>query len=220
MNRRLAAVAGYVALGCLVAGCTSAPASEPRSRVSSRPPTTPAAPASPTASAFQNKLGTHSARLGDLQQLAARAPTRLVIPALGVNAPIQPVGTDPASGEMQLPPNVSTVAWWSYGARPGDRNGVTVLAAHVDYNGRYGLFFHLAELAKGATATVITANGSSYSFRVVSSRRVPKPALSGQGIFRTTGTPRLVLVTCGGDFVPAKRSYVDNVIVYAEPESQ
>jgi len=155
-----------------------------------------------------------------LQQLAARAPTRLVIPALGVNAPIQPVGTDPASGEMQLPPNVSTVAWWSYGARPGDRNGVTVLAAHVDYNGRYGLFFHLAELAKGATATVITANGSSYSFRVVSSRRVPKPALSGQGIFRTTGTPRLVLVTCGGDFVPAKRSYVDNVIVYAEPESQ
>jgi len=96
---------------------------------------------------------------------------------------------------------------------------VTVLAAHVDYNGRYGLFFHLAELANGATATVITANGSSYSFRVVSSRQVAETGVVRAGHIPYYGSPRLVLVTCGGDFIPAQRSYVDNVVVYAEPKS-
>jgi sortase (surface protein transpeptidase) len=153
--------------------------------------------------------------LGDAEKKAGRTPVRLVIPALGVNAPIESVGTDPATGQMRLPSNVSTVAWWSYGAMPGDSSGTTVLAAHVDYNGSYGLFFHLGQLPKGAVATVKTANGSSYSFHVVARRQVPKPALSGQDIFRTTGAPRLVMVTCGGDFLPAERSYVDNVVVYA-----
>ncbi|HEX3811267.1 MAG TPA: class F sortase [Mycobacteriales bacterium] len=168
---------------------------------------------------FKNKLGTHPAKLSDLQKLAARAPVKLVIPALGVNAPIKPVGTDPKSGQLELPPSVDSVAWWSYGARPGDRTGTVVLAAHVDYNGRYGLFFHLRQLAPGATATVVTADGSTYRFRVTANQELPKPALPGQEVFRTTGSPRLALVTCGGDFNPAAKSYLDNVIAYAAPSS-
>jgi sortase (surface protein transpeptidase) len=202
-----------VAVAFLAAGCAAAPAAQPADRTansSSRPPA-----ASSSAAPFQNRLGTHPARLGDLEEKAGRTPVRLVVPALGVNAPIESVGTDPATGQMRLPSNVSTVAWWSYGAMPGDSSGTTVLAAHVDYNGSYGLFFHLGQLPKGALATVKTANGSSYSFRVVARRQVPKPALSGQDIFRTTGAPRLVMVTCGGNFLPAEKSYVDNVVVYA-----
>jgi sortase (surface protein transpeptidase) len=209
--KRLWALVIFAAAGCAAAN-TASPSSPPASRA----PTTHEVP-TPSASPFHNRLGTHPARLGDLQKVTARAPTRLVIPALGVDAPIQAVGTDPASGQMQLPPNVSTVAWWSYGARPGDHTGVIVLAAHVDFNGQYGLFFHLNQLKKGANATVITANGSSYHFRVTASRQVPKPALSGQDIFRTTGIPQLALVTCGGDFNPSIRSYLDNVIVNAAP---
>jgi sortase (surface protein transpeptidase) len=203
-----------VAIAFVAAGCAAAPpAAQSPARPAVSSARTPAPTSSPTP--FHNRLGTHSARLGDVENLAGRTPVRLVIPALGVNAPIESVGTDPATGQMRLPSNVSTVAWWSYGAKPGDSAGTTVLAAHVDYNGSYGLFFHLAQLPKGAIATVKTANGTSYSFRVVTRRQVPKPALSGQDIFRTTGTPRLVLVTCGGDFRPAERSYVDNVVVYA-----
>jgi len=129
VTRLLAAAAAYVAVGCLAAGCASAPASEPRSVSSSRAgPTTLATSASSSAAPFQNKVGTHPARLDDLQRLAARAPIRLLIPALGVNAPDpgrrdRPgVGTDAAAAECEH------VAWWSYGARPGDRNGVTVLS--------------------------------------------------------------------------------------------
>jgi sortase (surface protein transpeptidase) len=202
-----------VVIAFLAAGCAAAPAAQSpaRTTVSPFPTTAPTSGVTP----FHNKLGTHSARLGDVEKLAGRTPVRLVIPGLGVNAPIESVGTDPATGQMRLPSNVSTVAWWSYGARPGDSAGSTVLAAHVDYNGSYGLFYHLGQLPKGAVATVKTANGASYSFRITARRQVPKPALSGQDIFRTTGTPELVLVTCGGDFLPAERSYVDNVVVYA-----
>ncbi len=162
-------------------------------------------------------LGSHPARLTDLQARAGLAPARLLVPALGVDAPVLAVGTDPATGEMRVPPTVHTVAWWSYGARPGDPTGTTVLAAHVDYDGAYGLFFHLPDLAPAHRFTVVGADGSRRSYRVVSNRRVPKPALRDQDLFRTTGPPRVALITCGGGFDPARRSYLDNVIVLAVP---
>jgi hypothetical protein len=36
-------------------------------------------------------------------------------------------------------------------------------------------------------------------------------------LFQRTGPPRLVLLTCGGEFQPELRSYADNVVVVAEP---
>ncbi len=162
-------------------------------------------------------MGSHPARLAGLQARAGRAPARLVVPALGVDAPVLAVGTDPATGGMAVPPTVRTVAWWSYGARPGDPTGTTVLAAHVDYDGAYGLFFHLRDLAPDHRFTVVGADGSRRHYRVVANRRVPKPALRGQDLFRTTGPARIALVTCGGGFDPARRTYLDNVIVLAVP---
>jgi hypothetical protein len=175
-------------------------------------------PPSPTAARRSSGgLGSHPARLTELQARAARVPARLVVPALEVDAPVLAVGTDRTTGEMQVPPTVRTVAWWSYGARPGDPHGTTVLAAHVDYDGAYGLFFHLAQLSPGHRFTVVSADGSRRTYRIVSNRRVPKPALRGQNLFRTTGPARLALVTCGGGFDRARRSYLDNVIALAVP---
>jgi hypothetical protein len=63
----------------------------------------------------------------------------------------------------------------------------------------------------------VSADGSRRTYRIVSNRRVPKPALRGQDLFRTTGPGRLALVTCGGGFDRARRSYLDNVIALAIP---
>ena len=50
-----------------------------------------------------------------------------------------------------------------------------------------------------------------------SRRRVPKMSLDQLGLFARAGAPRLVLVTCGGAFDPARHSYEDNVVVQARP---
>ncbi len=67
---------------------------------------------------------------------APAAPTRLEIPRLDVKMSIQPVGVA-GDGEMALPGDPADLGWYAYGPRPGDAEGATVLAAHLDYPG-YG----------------------------------------------------------------------------------
>ncbi|MEO7447731.1 MAG: class F sortase [Humibacillus sp.] len=54
-----------------------------------------------------------------------------VIEAKGVAVPVLPVDVA-ADGEMSLPRTPSEMGWCSYGPRPGDPRGATVLAAHLD----------------------------------------------------------------------------------------
>lgn len=152
-----------------------------------------------------------------LRARAARAPARLRVPALGVDARIDGVGTDPATRELAIPPGIGGVSWWDYGARPGDRTGQTVLAAHVDWGGREGIFFDLYTLQPGSILTVQTAGGRLLDYRVVSNVHIAKPTLAQHDLFATTGPPRLVLITCGGTFDASRRSYRDNIVVEAVP---
>ena len=46
---------------------------------------------------------------------------------------------------------------------------------------------------------------------------VPKPDVPWSDVFVRDGSPRLVLVTCGGSFRRDVRSYTDNIIVTADP---
>ena len=52
---------------------------------------------------------------------------------------------------------------------------------------------------------------------MVGRRQVPKTSLDDLGLFQTGGPPRLVLVTCGGRYDAARRTYEDNVVVQARP---
>jgi len=171
----------------------------------------------PTSTASGPQLGSHSAKLSVLEARAARVPVRIGVQAIEVSAPILGVGTDPATQELVVPPTVATAVWWAYGARPGDSSGDVVVAAHVDYNHKYGIFFDLYRLSPGTLVTVTTANGATKSYVVASNVHVVKPALAQRQLFTTTGRPRLTLITCGGSFDPAKRSYRDNIVVTATP---
>jgi hypothetical protein len=52
---------------------------------------------------------------------------------------------------------------------------------------------------------------------VVSRDQVDKQTLPVDRLFAREGPPRLVLVTCGGEFVPERGGYESNVVVVAEP---
>jgi hypothetical protein len=161
-------------------------------------------------------IRTHPAGLADLRLRAGPRPIRVRIGAIGVVAPVVPVGADPATGAAQVPASVRTVGWYQFGPRPGEP-GSAVLVGHVDSATQgIGSLFRLRELRPGAVIKVRFADGALRSFSMVGMRTYPQGALPAR-IFARSGRPVLVLITCGGPFDRATRSYADNVVVYAVP---
>jgi LPXTG-site transpeptidase (sortase) family protein len=151
-----------------------------------------------------------------LPQAAASGPepTGLTIDSLDVrDAPVLPVGVED-DGEMEIPA-VDGVGWYRFGARPGG-SGSTVLAAHIAYDGVDGVFRNLDDLDAGATVQVALADGTTADYVVTDVTQVPKTALPTE-VWDRDGEPRLVLITCGGVFDEAARSYEDNVVAWARP---
>lgn len=146
----------------------------------------------------------------------AEPPTSIVIARIGVRMPILPVGVA-TDGQMALPPDPADVGWYSYGPRPGDTDGATVLAAHIDSK-EYGIgpMARLGELRAGDVITVVS-RGTSRRYSVASTLHLEKSSLDLTSLFARTGPPRLHLVTCGGDFDAQKRQYEQNVVVLAFP---
>ncbi|MGY1723948.1 class F sortase [Blastococcus sp. SYSU DS0533] len=147
---------------------------------------------------------------------AITPPVRIEAPALGVTAPVEPVGTA-GDGQMALPEDVARVGWYRFGPEPGEA-GNAVIAGHVDDREQGpGALFPLRTADPGEELTVTDAAGESTRWRVVSREVIEKDVLPLEEIFRRDGPPRLVVITCGGPFLPEFRSYRDNVVVVAEP---
>ncbi len=142
-------------------------------------------------------------------------PVRLRIPALGVDSPLPPLGRAP-DRTIEVPVDFGVAGWFADGPRPGQA-GPAVILGHVDSDTGPGVFHRLAQLAPGAEVTVQRADGSTVAFRVTDVQRVPKAGFPTQAVYGPSLRPSLRLVTCGGRFDPARRSYDDNVIVYADP---
>jgi hypothetical protein len=53
-------------------------------------------------------------------------------------------------------------------------------------------------------------------YRVVAVRSVEKSGLPAS-LFRRTGPPRLVVITCGGAFIPEAGGYQENLYAVAVP---
>ena len=158
---------------------------------------------------------THVADIGVLAPSDVIAPTRVIIPALEVDGSVIPAGVN-AENELDVPPDARTLVWYRHGPSPG-APGSAVIAGHLNWRGVNGLFANLADTPVGATITVVYDDGSEQAFTVSTVELVPKPAVSVSGVFARDGEPLLRLVTCGGEFEEAVRSYRSNVIVTAIP---
>jgi hypothetical protein len=144
---------------------------------------------------------------------AARLPQRVRVAAVHVDTETVPVGIR-ADRSLILPP-ADQVGWWIGGAQPGDQRGTVVLAGHVDdKDGKPGALYDLSTLRPGAAVTVQTLAGST-GYRVVAMRSYPRQQLPA-AVFDRAGVHRLVLITCGGEYVKGQ-GYTRNVVAYAEP---
>jgi LPXTG-site transpeptidase (sortase) family protein len=179
------------------------------------PAASPDVPGPPAATA--PSVPVTSARFDDLAPSVGPSPVGLRIPAIGVDAPIVPVGYE--GDEMEVPATAADVGWFRYGPAPG-HPGSSVLAAHVAWRGEAGVFFDLADLPSGSTIEVQFDDGSTKTFQTVALTSYDKQDLPVAEIFRRDGPPVLTLITCGGAFNPSLRSYEDNVVAYAVEVSE
>jgi len=145
----------------------------------------------------------------------ARWPASLDIPALSVVAPVGAVGVE-AGGELVIPESPRDVGWYQGGAVPGEP-GVALLTSHLDtrLEGR-GVLAGLVRLSEGDAVLLTATDGTVQRWTVTARTQHRKDELPPE-LFMRTGEPVLALVTCGGPFDSAARSYRDNVIVWARP---
>ena len=91
-----------------------------------------------------------------------------------------------------------------------------MIVGHVDTKlSGPGALFHLGSIRPGEGMTVQTAMGP-VRYRVAARRAYSKADLPSE-IFTARGTPRLVVITCGGRFDRSTGHYDSNVVVYAVP---
>ncbi|MGY1730869.1 class F sortase [Geodermatophilus sp. SYSU D01045] len=145
---------------------------------------------------------------------AAAAPVRVRAPAIGLDSGLVDLGLD-ATGALAAPADPATAGWYTGGPAPGDV-GPAVLAGHVDSRSGPAVFWRLRELTSGDEVLVDRADGSTARFTVTRVERHPKDAFPTDAVYRPTADAQLRLVTCGGDFDRAVRSYEDNVVVFAQ----
>jgi len=142
-------------------------------------------------------------------------PTRLALPSLDVRATVEEVGLR-RDGEVAVPADVDRIGWYRYAAAPGALRGATVLVGHVDAAGQGpGIFARLRDLRRGDPVQLELADERRLQYRVVAREQWSKSSAPLGRLFARSGAPRLVLLTCGGEFDRGR--YADNVAVTAVP---
>lgn len=143
----------------------------------------------------------------------ALPPTRVVIPALEVAAPIVAVGLTPW-GAMATPERVDQVGWFELGAVPGV-DGTAILAGHRDSPAGPAIFFGLERLVAGDQIQVFRrAGAAALTFQVQRVEVYPYDQAPLDAIFGADAAHGLILITCVGDF-SYEAGYAERVVVYA-----
>ncbi|MEU6814841.1 class F sortase [Streptomyces sp. NPDC046860] len=144
-------------------------------------------------------------------------PQRVDIPQLAVQAPVTARGLD-SRGGIDPPPfdQPGVVGWYGAGTTPGAA-GTALLVGHVDTDTRPAVFYRLSTLEPGETVRVVRADGRVARFTIDDVAVLPAAGFDAGRAYGTRhpGRAELRLITCGGSYDRASRSYTANVVVSA-----
>ena len=142
---------------------------------------------------------------------ATGRPNRLLVPKLGVDAPV--IGIGVVDGVLLPPSDPQTLGWWTDGAKPGALRGGALITGHTVHSGG-GAFDDLETLRRGDRVAVRTDKGLiRYAVTGVTVYRKQSLARDAEKVFSQTLPGRLVLITCE-DWNGS--GYDSNAIVFAE----
>lgn len=183
-----------------------APPDEPAAPPSSPGPVTAAAAAPLAVRADPVKPAGHARPVAP--------PSGLVVPSIGLaTGPPELLGLDPA-GTLGAPVDFARTGWWAGGPKPGQA-GPAVIVGHVDSAAGPAVFFRLREIPVGTQIVVPRTDGRKTTFTVDAVRSYPKDHFPSAEVYGATANAQLRLITCGGAFDRAARSYEENVVVFA-----
>jgi hypothetical protein len=139
-------------------------------------------------------------------------PTRLLIPAIGVNAAVEHVGLA-TDGGMDVPKQWADVAWFDEGPAPGQAGNATI-DGHLDSTTAPAVFWRLGALKPGDRVLVALANAQTIAFTVRAMAHYPYNQAPLQQIFGPSTSTNLNLITCGGSWDAFTKNYSQRVVVY------
>lgn len=143
-------------------------------------------------------------------------PTRLRIPSIHVDSTLKRIGlTD--KGEIATPPLVkdSHAYWLTVSPTPGQLGPATIIG-HVD-SAAYGpgVFFNLGDMRQRDKIYVTRADGVVATFEVQRVAEYKKATFPTHAVYGNIDHAGLRLITCGGTFDSAIKSYESDIVVYA-----
>lgn len=142
-------------------------------------------------------------------------PASLQIPGLHLTAPV--IGVTADAGTLNPPEQPQIVGWWLGSALARADTGTTVVVGHIDSATRgLGALFHLDQVKAGDTVQLASSH-ATMTYQVTSLHYYVKTAGLPGSLFTRSGPPRLVVISCGGSFDRATRSYRQNIVVVADP---
>lgn len=173
-------------------------------------------------SIFIFSSGSESAAIRNIavaEEVKSGIPVRLKIPKINVDAAVTSVGLTPR-GEVGVPEGPAEAAWWSLGPRPGEA-GSAVIDGHYGWkDGVPAVFDNLSELRAGDNVYVEDGTGATSTF-VVRELRAYREHEDALNVFNPSDTgAHLNLITCGGVWNKAEKSYSERLVVFADKVSE
>ena len=159
------------------------------------------------------------------------SPTRMSIPALNVDAPIETIGLDrraqpDSTGQAPLgaPTDQRKAGWYAAGPKPGSGTGTVLTNGHT-YRDGSAIFQQdfTAKVALGQQIDLLIDNGSTCSYRISAVWRdvdavTDYPLLvASEHLYDQQGPERLFLETCGGPWVESADRFKDINVILATP---
>jgi len=145
--------------------------------------------------------------------MARSGPARVQIPGIGVDSTLMALGLQD-DGMLEVPPNGFPAGWYTGAPTPGEL-GPAVIAGHVHWDGRPGVFARVAEVRPDDKITVVRKTGSVAFFRVTRVEQYAKDRFPTDEVYSDLDHAGLRLITCGG-LDTQTGSYEDNVVVFAD----
>lgn len=147
-------------------------------------------------------------------------PRYISIPALYIDdARVFPVGTK-ENGEVDTPRNIHDVGWYEKSAKPGSGVSAALMDGHNGGPTSSGVFERLGDLKKNDEIIVERGDGTKVTYMVQENETVSLTALNNGGMSRMTRSASksaegLNIISCTGNWVPAKNTYDQRVTIRA-----
>lgn len=149
--------------------------------------------------------------------VASEYPRYMRIPSLKINTRIRRLGLD-RKGAVGTPNNIHDAGWYDSSAKPGDKDGSSIIVGHIAGPTMHGLFWDLPLISQGTIIEIEKGNGFVIRYKVSKIEKIPNDSfdISKYLVQEAPGKNDLKLITATNKFNTVSGDYTQRVVVFAE----